>query len=187
LFDARALCGIVGARDAYRTARSAEHTMRRINADIVIALLLIVVCAAFFIETFRYQKVHLAIIGSKLWPRVVVTALFFVAIAYLRVSLRVRGAEVNERGSPRRWLAANRNVVFCFAAFAVFLASLPYLGMFIGGALFVFITLTLLGNRDVRGHFVHAAIALLSVGTMWAIFTFGLGVILPQGELLPKF
>ena len=63
--------------------------MRRINADVVIALLLMVICAVFFVETFAYQKVHLAIIGSKLWPRVVVVAMFLLASAYRITSYNV--------------------------------------------------------------------------------------------------
>ena len=161
--------------------------MRRINADIVIALLLLIVCAAFFAETFRYQKVNLAIIGSKLWPRVMVVALFFFAAAYLFESLLAGRTSETEAWSLKRWFTVNRNVVICFAVFGLFLATLPYLGMLIGGILFVFITLTSLGKSDARGHLIHAAVAVIAVGVMWAVFTFALGVILPQGVLLPKF
>jgi hypothetical protein len=31
---------------------------------------------------------------------------------------------------------------------------------------------------------VHAIIAVVAVGGMWSLFTYGLGVILPQGEIL---
>lgn len=161
--------------------------MRRINADIVIALLLLIGCAAFFAETFRYQKVNLAIIGSKLWPRVVVGALFFFAVVYLFASLRAGNTSDTESWSLKRWFTVNRNVVICFAVFGLFLASLPYLGMLIGGVFFVFTILSLLGKSDVRGHLIHAAVAVISVGVMWAVFTFALGVILPQGVLLPRF
>ena len=161
--------------------------MRRVNSDVIIATVLLVVSSAFFFETFRYQKVHLAIVGSKLWPRVAATALFFVAVIYLFKSLRQGRSDTNRGWSLKQWLTLNRNVLICFIAYAVFLASLPYVGMLMGGTLFVFVTLTLLGKRTRRDHLIHALIALVSIGTMWAIFTFGLGVILPQGELLPKF
>lgn len=160
--------------------------MQRINPDVVIALLLMVVCAVFFYETFAYQKVHLAIIGSKLWPRVVVIALFVLSAAYLVQSLRA-GRE--PRATPWRlgeWLRANRNVVGCFALYALFLLSLPYLGMLLGGMAFVFLTLGFVGERSARHHVVHVLIAVVSVGIVWGIFTYALGVVLPEGEILPR-
>jgi hypothetical protein len=32
---------------------------------------------------------------------------------------------------------------------------------------------------------MHAIIAIVSVGAMWALFTFGLRVLLPRGEIFP--
>ncbi|HEY4635576.1 MAG TPA: hypothetical protein VIG92_03360, partial [Rhodospirillales bacterium] len=62
--------------------------MRRISADVVIALLLLVICAVFYAETFAYQRVHLSIIGAKLWPRVVVAVMGMLAALYLYQSVR---------------------------------------------------------------------------------------------------
>ena len=160
--------------------------MQRINADVVIALLLMVVCAVFFAETFAYQKVHLAIIGSKLWPRVVVVAMFILASAYLVQSLRLPRTQRGQPWSLAQWLRDNRNVVGSFVLYAVFLLTLPYLGMLLGGTLFVFATLTFLGRRTWLNHAIHIAIALVSVGLMWWVFTHALGVVLPEGEILPR-
>jgi hypothetical protein len=55
--------------------------------------------------------------------------------------------------------------------------------MLIGGVLFVFLTLTALGERSPRAHAIHAAISFISIAFMWSVFTFGLRVILPQGEI----
>jgi putative tricarboxylic transport membrane protein len=159
---------------------------QRFNPDVVIALLLMIVCAAFFSETFAYQRVYLAIIGSKLWPRVVVVALFLLSIIYLAQSLRRGDRRRSQPWSLRQWLRANRNVVGCFALYFVFLLTLPYLGMLLGGILFVFAALTFLGERTLRNHVLHALIAVASVGAMWALFTFALGVVLPEGVLLPQ-
>jgi hypothetical protein len=160
--------------------------MRRTNADVVIALLLMVVCAVFFVETFAYQKVHLAIIGSKLWPRVVVVAMFVLASAYLVQSLRLPRSPTEQPWSLTQWLRDNRNVVGSFALYAVFLVTLPYLGMLLGGTLFVFAALTFLGRRTWLNHAIHITIALISVGLMWWVFTHALGVVLPEGEILPR-
>ncbi len=160
--------------------------MQRINPDVVIALLLMVVCAVFFYETFAYQKVHLAIIGSKLWPRVVVAALFVLSVLYLLQSLRATRTPMPQGWRLKDWLRTNRNVVGSFACYFVFLLTLRYVGLLLGGSLFVYLTLTFLGRRDLRSQLVHALIAVVSVGFMWAVFTFALGVVLPEGEVLPR-
>jgi hypothetical protein len=161
--------------------------MRRISADVVIALLLLVVCAVFYAETFAYQRVALSIIGAKLWPRVVVVALFALSVIYLYQSLRAGPpAAAAAPWSFGAWLARNRNVIACFALYAVFLLTLPWLGMLLGGTLFVFVTLAAIGHNDRRSHLIHAVIAVVSIGLMWSMFTFALGVVLPEGVILPR-
>lgn len=161
--------------------------MSRVNPDIVISLLLMVLSATLFVETFGMQKVHLAIIGAKLWPRIVVIVLFFLSVIYFVQSIRTRRPPSDEPFSARQWLVDNRNVVGCFAIYGLFLITLPYLGMLVAGSLFVFAVLTLIGRRDLRAHVIHAVVAVVTIGGMWAVFRFGLGVILPEGELLPRW
>ena len=67
---------------------------------------------------------------------------------------------------------------------AVVLIGCCVLGMLIGGIGFVFLILTVLGERNLKHHARHAAIAVVTIGVMWALFTFGLNVILPEGEIL---
>jgi putative tricarboxylic transport membrane protein len=160
--------------------------MSRVNPDVVISLLLMVLSAAFFFETFELQKVYLAIIGAKLWPRIVVIVLFFLSAIYFIQSIRAMRPPPASPFSFKGWIIDNRNVVGCFAIYGVFLLALPYLGMLIGGSLFVFATLTLIGRRNLRAHLIHASVAVVSIGGMWAVFRFGLHVILPEGELLPR-
>lgn len=76
-----------------------------------------------------------------------------------------------------------KNVFWCFLLFGLYLWSLPWLGMLVGACLFVFVLLTALGGWQPRQLLLHAAIALLTVGGMWSLFTFGLGVLLPSGSL----
>ncbi|MDX1528918.1 MAG: tripartite tricarboxylate transporter TctB family protein [Gammaproteobacteria bacterium] len=161
--------------------------MSRVNPDIVISLLLMVLSATLFIETFGMQRVHLAIIGAKLWPRLVVIVLFFLSVIYFVQSIRTRRPPSDEPFSARQWLVDNRNVIGCFAIYGLFLITLPYLGMLLAGSLFVFAVLTLIGERDMRAHVIHAVVAVVTIGGMWAVFRFGLGVILPEGELLPRW
>lgn len=159
--------------------------MKRLNADVVIALLLLTISAAFFVDTFTYGRAGLAIVGAKLWPRAIMIALGVLSALYLVQAIRKETVPSASRGAEA-WIAENRNVVACFALYALFLAALPWLGMLLGGIAFVFATLTVLGHRDMKSHLVHLAVAVLSVGLMWSIFTFALGVVLPEGEILPR-
>lgn len=160
--------------------------MKRINADVVIALLLLTISTVFFVDTFTYGRAGLAIIGAKLWPRAIMLALGVLSVAYLVQSIR-KGTPPSSGQGAKAWIAENRNVIACFALYGIFLAGLPWLGMLLGGVAFVFATLTVLGHRDLKSHLVHLAVAVLSVGLMWSIFTFALGVVLPEGEILPRW
>ena len=160
--------------------------MSRINPDVVIALALMVLSAALFADTFSYQKVHLSIIGAKLWPRIVLVALFVASAVFLARSL-VRAPQARgERWTLSRWLGENRNVIAVFALYVLFLLTLPWLGMLLGGIAFVFAVQTVIGLGGVRAHLIHAAIAVGAVGGMWAVFTYALGVVLPEGQILPR-
>jgi predicted membrane-bound spermidine synthase len=68
--------------------------------------------------------------------------------------------------------------------FIFFLSTLDYLGMLFGGIAFVFGLLTFLGGFSPNLIFKHLTISILSIGFMWMIFTFGLRVMLPEGEIL---
>ena len=159
--------------------------MKRLNADVVIALLLLTISAVFFIDTFTYGRAGLAIVGAKLWPRAIMIALGVLSALYLVQSIRKETVPSTSQGA-KAWVAENCNVIACFALYALFLAALPWLGMLLGGIGFVFATLTVLGHRDMKSHLVHLAVAAFSVGLMWSIFTFALGVVLPEGDILPR-
>jgi len=49
----------------------------------------------------------------------------------------------------------------------------------------VFVLLCALGGWSPRDMAIHAAVAVISVGGMWSLFTFGLNVLLPTGILIP--
>ena len=165
--------------------------MRSINRDTLCAIVLLLLCATFFWASTSIQDMGYESMRSEVWPRLILSVLTFFNLIYLARSLR--GPLQETRDDPDRvlprpagtsWLSYYRNVISCFVLFGLFLISLPYLGMLIGGVLFVFITLCVLGGWSWRNVFKHAAIAVLAVGGMWALFTYGLHVILPEGEIL---
>mgnify|MGYP001565730681 CR=1 FL=1 len=156
--------------------------MRSINADTVIAIALLALCGALFAETFTFEIPRLSSFGIRLWPRFIIGTLAVLSFIYLIRSLKQGPTEGRAPFVWRAWLAANRNVLACFGLFALFIATLPVFGMLIGGILFVHILLTVMGGQNnVRHHAINAAIAVVSVGGMWAIFTFALRVIMPGG------
>jgi putative tricarboxylic transport membrane protein len=162
--------------------------MPRINSDTVIAVLLLLASGILMHDTFYFRETPLAIVSSAVWPRIVVGLLSVFSIVYLFQSLRrTPQRQDGEKPGLKDWVIANRNIFWCYGLFAAFLVTLPYLGMLIGGGAFVFAALTAMGQNAWRSHGVNAAIAIISMGAMWALFTFGLNVMLPQGEILRVF
>lgn len=163
--------------------------MRRINSDIAIALLLLAFCAVLFYETFQFRQSARAIVSSSLWPRLIIVSLAALSLAYLIQSiLRAVGGEeeVTERSfvAVGQWFRRNQNVLWCFGLFAIYVSTLPFLGMLIGSFLFVFSALTVMGPNNLRSHVTNIAIAFVAVLGVWAVFTYLLGVMLPQGRIL---
>ncbi len=100
-------------------------------------------------------------------------------------------AEAQASADPDRakglmgWVRYYGNPIACFALYFLFLYTLPFFGTLIGGTLLVFCLLSLLGGIGPRQIVLHAVIAFISVGAMWSLFTFGLRVLLPRGEIMP--
>ncbi len=161
--------------------------MGRFHIDTLVAIFLLLFCGVFLTASFSIRETSYASLGAEVWPRVILIFLTLLSLGYLIQSLRHPRSKPTEEGprGPKRWFLSHLNAFWCFLWFGLFLLSLPYLGMLVGGILFVFVTLTSLGRRDWHGHLVHAAIAVIAVGTMWAMFTYGLKVFLPTGTIFP--
>lgn len=161
--------------------------MKRLNQDSIVAVFLLLFCAVFIGASFQIREMDFGQMASATWPRAILTLLTVLVLIYLAQSLttakNVDEASANRSPGLVGWLKYYRNAIWCYALFFAFLLTLEYLGMLIGGVLFVFGMLTVLGERTARNYMVHALIAIISVGLMWSIFTFGLRVILPQGMI----
>ena len=165
--------------------------MTRVNRDTVIAIVLLMACGILLAASFEIREPDYGVLSPAIWPRVVIAVLTVLTLIYLVQSIRMGVPEAApDEDSP--WSIAGfvahwRNVFWVFALFLVYLLTMPYLGMLIGGLAFVFLLLNALGGWQPKQLVLHAIIALVTVGGMWALFTFGLRVILPPGEILGYF
>jgi putative tricarboxylic transport membrane protein len=157
--------------------------VRRLNRDFMVAAVLLIAGGMLFWDTFQWRRTPFATMASSVWPRFVLIIFFALCTVYLIRSF-VRGVEAGStKVTFRGWLAYYRNPLWCYGLFFFFLLTMPYLGMLIGGTLFVWAVQTVVGERTVRAQLRHATIAIASVGFMWLVFTYALDVILPAGTL----
>jgi putative tricarboxylic transport membrane protein len=164
--------------------------MTRVNRDTVAAILLLVGSGVLLVASFDIREPDYGQLSPAAWPRTVVGILTVLSLIYLVQSIR-RGmpeqpAETEARGISV-WFAHWRNVFWVFALFLAYLLTLPALGMLVGGIAFVFLMLNALGGWSPGKLALHGAIAVLTIGGMWALFTYALGVLLPRGELFGSF
>ena len=158
--------------------------MSRFNRDVFIAIVLLLLCGAFLTASFYVREVDYGILTPAAWPQIILVALTILSMIYLVQSLR-QGAPPGGATpvSIKGVLEKYRNPLWCYALFLLFLLTLDYLGMLIGGVLFVFCLLKAIGGASQRNLITHALIAVIMIGAMWALFTYALGVIFPQGEI----
>ncbi len=181
--------------------------MGRLNQDTVIAIVLLLISGGLMISTFGIREPDYGQLSPATWPRVIVAALGILSFLYLLQSLRAaaaagtpasddlpeRAGDVESRNEgvepagTASFFSYWRNVIWCFVLFLAYLLTMPYLGMLIGGVSFAFLLMSALGGWTSRQLLIHAAVALIAVGGMWALFTFGLKVPLPTGMILPRF
>jgi ABC-type methionine transport system permease subunit len=164
--------------------------MAVLNRDVLTAIVLLVVEAIFLQQTFQIREMSFATMGADVWPKTILVPLILCTLAYLARSVKnsggtAAGTDDDAAGSQGfiGWLTTYRNVFYCYGLFLLFLLTLDFLGMLIGGVLFVFLALTAMGGASPRALVIHALTAIVSVGAMWSIFTFALRVILPEGEI----
>ena len=158
-----------------------------INRDVIVATVLLLICGGFLHATGDIPKALFSQMSSALWPRIILTPLIILLLIYLGRSLLQGNTNNTDRSGFKNWFVYYRNPIYCYLMFFVFLVTLPYFGMLIGGILFVFFMLSILGGFSPRLVVLHGVIAVVSVGAMWSLFVFALGVILPRGEIFTYY
>ena len=167
--------------------------MGGLNRDSYVAIFLLVVCAVLFWASFDIRQPDYGTLPPSTWPRIILAVLSLLSLIYLFQSLRGHRDREGEPVEPARepgirgWFDYWRNPIFCFLMFLLYLMTLPVLGMLLGSMMFVFVLMGLLGGWGVRRMMVHALVTVCTVGVMWSLFTFGLGVMLPPGMIFNPF
>jgi hypothetical protein len=163
--------------------------MQRLNRDTIVAIVLLLACGVFFWASFDIREPNYGVLMPSTWPRVILSVLALLSFIYLVQSMKAGPDEAVVDRDPglRGFLTYWRNPLICFVMYFIFLITLPVLGMLIGGVSFVFILMTLLGGWQRRQLITHAVIAVVTVGFMWSLFTFGLDVMLPEGMIFNPY
>jgi len=168
--------------------------MTHASRDTIVSIILLLFCGFLIWAGYQIRDPQFGELPPAAWPKGVTWVLTVFCLIYFVQSLmadRARGSDavadpVADRGPGLGgWFRYYYNPIVCLALYFAFLATLPFFGTLIGGSLLVFALLSFLGGATPRLIALHAVIAVVSVGVMWALFTFGLRVLLPRGELIP--
>lgn len=157
-----------------------------INKDTIVAIFLLLFCGIMINNSFEIEDPGYQGMKASFWPTVILCLLSVMCLVMLIKSVVYKtdnNVDAIDQNTSNIFFKF-KNALICFFMFVLFLTFLDYLGMLIGGILFVFGLLTLLGGTSPKKLFNHFIISIITIGIMWSIFTFGLKVILPEGELL---
>lgn len=160
--------------------------MSRFNRDVYISIFMLLLTGVFFWQSFDIREIDYGTLQASAWPRMILIVLGIFSVIYLIQSIQA-GPDTAKEDDGKGFFETYRNPIICFVLYFFFLFSMPYLGLLLSGILFVFLLLTLIGGAAPKALAIHAVIACMSIGGMWAFFTYALGVILPQGELISAF
>ena len=161
--------------------------MSKLNQDTLIAIFLIIFCGIMIQSTGYIEDPGYQGMKASFWPTLILWLLSFMSLWLLVKSFyenKYRSKESNKPVPKVSLFLKFKNASICFGMFILFLLFLDYLGMLLAGILFVFGLLTFLGGITKKQLIQHSLISIISIGVMWSIFTFGLKVILPEGEII---
>ena len=171
-----------------------NNAMRALDRVTIVSILLLVFCGFLIWAGFQIRDPQFGELPPAAWPQGVSYVLTAFSLIYFFQNVFANKKSANKTVADSAidrpegligWIGYFGNPIACFALYFLFLITLPFFGTLIGGTLLVFLLLSLLGGIEPRQIGLHALIALVSVGAMWSLFTFGLRVLLPRGEIMP--
>lgn len=132
---------------------------------------LLVIGAVLFYDTFFFRTFNWDPLGMAFWPRVLLGALALVSVWHIWKG-RI-GNEEGERFTPRAFVV--------FGGGVLYVLGLDYLGFFVATPLVLFVYSLWLRPVSARAVVSSAAVAAVGTGLVYAIFEYGMEVILPRG------
>jgi hypothetical protein len=141
--------------------------------DRCVGIALLAASAGLLYDTFFFRTFDWDPVGMAFWPRVLLATLALVCV-WLIVKGRI-GSEAAERFTSRSFTVFAGGVVYVFL--------LGYLGFFIATPLALFAYSCWLRPLSARTVATSAAVAVVGTGVVYAIFEYGMEVILPRGLL----
>ena len=155
------------------------------KSDLIIAIFLLCFSGIMINDASNIRDLGFEGMKADAWPRVVLWMLVVMSSVMLGKSyFQFKTEDHKDNSKFKINFLKFKNALLCFGMFIFFLSTLDYLGMLLGGIVFVFGLLTLVGGLSIKLGFKHLLISVLSIGFMWMVFTFGLRVMLPEGEIL---
>ncbi len=154
-----------------------------LNRDFLTAVVFLLLTVGMYVATYSLPEPMFNQLASWTWPRTILVPLGLLSVVML-IQSQKSDQPAATLGGFLAWAKENVNPFLCFGLFFLFLLTLPTLGMLLGGLAYVFLTLCVLGGWQPRQMAVHAGISIVFVTGMWAIFSFALGVVLPEGTIL---
>ena len=166
--------------------------MGTLSRDTVVSILLLLFCGFLIWAGTQIRDPQFGELSPAAWPKAVTYVLTAFCLLYFIQSVRAGQTNAPEADPDRQpgligWVRYYFNPIACFALYFLFLLTLPFFGTLVGGILLVFALLSLLGGIGPKQIVLHLVLAVVSVGAMWSLFTFGLRVLLPRGELFQSF
>jgi len=167
--------------------------MTSMSRDTVVSIVLLLFCGFLIWAGYQIRDPQFGELPPAAWPKAVTWVLTAFCVVYFVQSLLADRARTDgDSAAPEEgrepgllgWFRWYFNPIICLALYFIFLVTLPFFGTLIGGILLVFALLSFLGGVTPRLIVQHAIIAVVSVGVMWLIFTYGLRVLLPTGVLI---
>ncbi|MEH6475215.1 MAG: tripartite tricarboxylate transporter TctB family protein [Sneathiella sp.] len=167
--------------------------MQEARTSTIVASVLLIFCAVMIGASYDIRDLGFDGLPATSWPRFILILLALVStVHFIQSVIRWRKTAIspvkNKQELPtpsfQSRMSKYQNPLWCFGLFGLFLGTLDYFGMLIGGILFTFLLLSVLGGWSRKNLLMHTVLSVTSIGIMWSIFTFGLRVFLPQGEIL---
>ncbi len=101
--------------------------------------------SSYYIEDPGYQGMK-----ASYWPRIILWLLSIMSLVMLVKSFANKVDSINAGSFSQINYMQFKNALICFGMFIIFLTFLEYLGMLLGGILFVFGLLTFLGGFSIK-------------------------------------